>query len=362
MPALDANDPANWRRCCALLLGAAAAALGLVAAVNATMDPFQQYRLATSHEPRFYALHHRFINPGIATHAAYETALIGSSIMESTPNDVIAAACGGPAVNLSMPAISAAEIRTMLRTVFRTHAPRRVIVVLDFNAFAGLPDERQDSAGPLPSYMYDGNVLNDLPYLLSGTVLRKSISILLGRHDEPFRTDANAPWFWADRMHFGREEVLRGLDVAHLNARFRQPARTLAGMQASFEHNIVPLLRDHPETRFDLVWPPYSMLVWLDFAQRDQLDVTLAFKRYVVEVSHALGNTSVVDLQAHAEITTDLDRYMDIYHFGPAVNRWIIERVCAGEDRVDPAGVDAYERRLREEVARYKAPTARAVQ
>jgi len=351
-----------WRRWCILVLAATGTVLGLVAAVNATVDPFQQYRLASSYPPRFYALHHRWINPGIAMHATYDTALVGSSIMESTPNDVIAGACGGPAVNLSMPAISAAEIRTMLDTVFRTHAPRRVIVVLDFNAFAGTPDERQESAGPLPSYLYDGNVLNDLPYLLSGTVLRKSISILLGRQDEPFRTDANAPWYWADRMHFGRDEVLRGLDLAHLNARFSQPPRTLAGMEASFEHNILPILRDHPRTHFDLVWPPYSMLVWMDFAQRGQLDVTFSFKRLVVAATHALANTSVVDLQMHDEITTDLDQYMDIYHFAPAVNRWIIERVCAGHDRVDPASIAADEHRLREELARYVPPTPRAGQ
>jgi hypothetical protein len=104
------------------------------------------------------------------------------------------------------------------------------------------------------------------------------------------------------------------------------------------------------------------MLAWADFAQRDQLDVTLAFKRYVVEVSDALPNTGVVDLQGHDEITTDLDQYMDIYHFGPAVNRWIIERVCAGEDRVGPASVDVYERHLREVLARYHPPAPRAGQ
>ena len=352
----------RWRRWCAVVLAATAAALGVVAAVNATVDPFQQYHLASVRPPRFYALHHRWINPGIAKHAAYETALIGSSIMESTPNDLIARACGGPAVNLSMPAISAAEIRTMLDTVFAALAPRRVVVVLDFNAFAGGPDERQDSAGPMPAYLYDRNVGNDLPYLLSGTVLRKSIADLLGRDGEPFRTDANAPWYWADRMRFGRDEVLRGLDLANLNARFRQPARTAAGMRASFEHNVLPLLRAHPETEFDLVWPPYSMLAWMDVSQRGQLDVTLDFKRYAVTAVEGIANVQVVDLQAHGEITTNLDLYMDIYHFAPTVNRWLVERTCAGSDRVDGTRVESFARRLREQLAAWNPPAARVAQ
>ena len=351
----------HWRRWCAAVLAAASAMLAVVAAINWVVDPFQQYRLDVR-APRFYALHHRFINPGIAKHATYDSALVGSSIMESTRNDWIAGACGGPAVNLSMPAISASEIRTLLGTVLAARTPRRIVVVLDFNAFAGAVDERQESAGAFPAYLYDRNPLNDLPYLLSGTVLAKSFAILTGRSNEAFRTDASAPWFWGDRFRFSRDEVLRGLDPADINARFRQPARTLEGMQRSFEHNIVPVLASHPQTRFDLVWPPYSMFVWRDFAQRAQLDVTLAFKRYVVDAVAALPNVSVVDLQTHTEITTNLDLYMDIYHFAPQVDRWIIDRTCAGHDRVDAASAQDAERRLREALAAWQPPAARASQ
>jgi len=361
-PAGSGRASPHWRRWCAAVLATTVAALGIVAAVNAAVDPFQQYRLASAYAPRFYALHHRWINPGIAKHAAYDTVLIGSSIMESTRNDWLASACGGPAVNLSMPAISAAEIRTLLDTVFAVREPRRIILVLDFNAFAGAPDERQESAGPLPAFLYDRDLLNDLPYLLSGTVLRKSIAILAGRADEPFRTDVDAPWFWGDRFRFAQAEVLRGLDPDNINARFQQPARTLAGMQRSFEQNIAPVLGRHPRTHFDLVWPPYSMFVWRDFAQRAQLDVTLAFKRYVADAVAKTGNASVVDLQTHSEITTDLDLYMDIYHFAPKVDRWMIERTCAGLDRVDAAGAVAAERRLRAVLAAWHPPVAQKPQ
>jgi hypothetical protein len=361
-PATSAPPGNHWRRWCASVLGVTLAALVTVAAVNAIVDPFQQYRLATTYTPRFYALHHRWINPGIAKRAAYDTVLVGSSIMESTRNDWIATACGGPAVNLSMPAISAAEIRTLLDTVFAVREPRRIVLVLDFNAFSGAPDERQDSAGPLPAFLYDRNPFNDLPYLLSGTVLRKSIAILAGRDDEPFRTDADAPWFWGDRFRFAQSEVLRGLDPGNINARFQQPARTLAGMRRSFERNIAPALARHPATHFDLVWPPYSMFVWRDFAQRAQLDVTLDFKRYVAEAVQPMKNVGIVDLQTHAEITTDLDLYMDIYHFAPQVDRWVIERTCAGLDRVDSTTAAAAERHLRDALAAWHPPVGQTAQ
>jgi hypothetical protein len=119
---------------------------------------------------------------------------------------------------------------------------------------------------------------------------------------------------------------------------------------------VLPLLRTHPQTRFDLVWPPYSMLVWLDFAQRGQLDVTFEFKRYVAHAVNALPNVKIADLQGHAEITEDLDRYRDLYHFAPDVNRWIVARTCAGQDREDAGSVERFERELRAELARWKPP------
>jgi hypothetical protein len=146
--------------------------------------------------------------------------------------------------------------------------------------------------------------------------------------------------------------VLRGLDLEHLNARYQQPQRTFPGMRASFDHNLLPLLRAHPETEFDLVWPPYSVLVWLDFAQRDQLDVTLQFKRYVAEVAATMPNVRVIDLQAERAITHDLERYDDIYHFDPAVNELLVDAACKGRWQVDATSVAEIERKLRDQVAR----------
>jgi hypothetical protein len=226
-----------------------------------------------------------------------------------------------------------------------------VIAVLDFNEFSGGMDERQDVAGPLPRYLYDRNPFNDLPYLLSRDVLVKAWRIVSGDTSEKFTSDPNAAWFWSNVKRFGRDEVLRGLDLAHLNERYGQPQRTIEGMRASFEYNLLPLFRSHPQTEFDVVWPPYSILVWVDFAQRGQLEITLQFKRYLAETTRTLSNVHLIDLQAERAITHDLGRYTDLYHFDPAINEWLIESACNGRDRVSASNIDVYERQMRQQVA-----------
>ena len=110
--------PAAERASARWLAGVLLGVLSCVVAAGAFVvwvDPFQQYHLASSFPPRFYFLHHRYVDPGLAKNQAYDTVVSGSSIMENTRNDSVAKSCGGSAVNLSMPAMSA-SIRAVSRS------------------------------------------------------------------------------------------------------------------------------------------------------------------------------------------------------------------------------------------------------
>jgi len=335
------------RRWFAASLGVAVAVMAAIAAFNAWVDPFQHYRIPGPYPARFYTSLHRYIAPGLAKNAAFDTLLSGSSIVENTKNSVIGRACGGTGLNVAMPALTASEQALIVRTALAAKPLARAILILDFNAFSGAPDERNPLAGPLPRYLYDRNPWNDFPYLLSWGMLAKSWRIVANDRSERFRTDADAPWWWAGEKRFARDEVVQRLDPRDLNAQFQQPPRKLAGMQESFRRNLLPLFVAHPHTQFVLVWPPYSIVVWADFVARRQLDLSLEFKRWVYGTTRGLSNVRVVDLQGVAEITHDLDRYTDLYHFDPAVNEWLIAEACGERHRVHDDTVDALDAALR---------------
>ena len=323
-------------------LGVAVAALVAIAGFNAYVDPFQQYRIPGPYPARYYTSLHRYIAPGLVKNATYDTLLSGSSIVENTRNSAILRACKGAGLNVAMPALTAREQALLVSTALAAKPLARAILVLDFNEFSGAPDERNPLAGPIPLYFYDRNPLNDFPYLLSWGVLVKSLRIVQGDRSDRFRTDADAPWWWAGERRFGRDEVVKKLDPRNLNAQFQQPPRELAGMEESFRRNLRPMFISYPRTEFVLVWPPYSIVAWADFVQRRQLDLTLDFKRWVFETTRGLPNVRVIDLQAVAEITHDLDRYTDLYHFAPSVNDWLVEEACGERFRVREDNVDAF--------------------
>jgi hypothetical protein len=119
-------------------------------------------------------------------------------------------------------------------------------------------------------------------------------------------------------------------------------------MMKSFDANLLPLVRDHPDVRFIFVWPPYSILVWADFTQRRQVDVSLDFKRRFVEALANYPNVRMHDFQERTDWITGLDEYADIYHFSPRISSSIITEIAADHERLTLENVDERNRRLRE--------------
>jgi hypothetical protein len=151
---------------------------------------------------------------------------------------------------------------------------------------------------------------------------------------------------------------LEGLDPNNLNAKYQQPQRDIAGMEDSFEQNLLPLFESNPGVEFDIVWPPYSILVWLDFEQRHQLDLTLQFKRYVWETTRALRNVHVVDIESVRSTTHDLDLYTDAYHYAPVVNNFVVRAACAREYLVNQGNIDSLDKELRAQVSAFDLRSA----
>ena len=129
-------------------------------------------------------------------------------------------------------------------------------------------------------------------------------------------------------------------------------------MQESFRRNLLPLFPAYPHTEFDLVWPPYSIVVWADFVQRGQLDVSLDFKRWVFEATRGLRQCPRRSTSRVCEaITHDLDRYTDLYHFAPAVNEWLVAEACGERYRVRADNVGTLEGELRRQAEAFDPTT-----
>src|SRR5690606_21886931 len=136
------------------VLAVALAFAALVMGFNAWVDPFQQYRLPTRFEPRFYPAWQRFQNPGLARHHDCARGSSGSSVMENVLPADVDAMLGGRSINLAVSARTAYDAGQRLRVALRTGKPRHVLMTIDYNAFSGDPDG-SGFTEPFPHYLYD---------------------------------------------------------------------------------------------------------------------------------------------------------------------------------------------------------------
>jgi len=328
-------------------LGGAAALLAIAGGIVYTVDPFQQYRVPSRFEARFYRPYQRYENPGVARNYDYDRAIVASSFFENISGSEVDRAFGyGKTMNLCTSAMTGYDARKLLETALSTGKVKEVIYNVDYNSFSGAPD-RVGYGDKLPLYLYDKAHWNDYPYVLSLVSLRKSFDIVFHRADIGYRNDRDTPWYWADTAVFGARHVVDGLDPKDINHRFPQPMRTMDGMMASFEANVVPLVRDHPGTRFTFVWPPYSIIVWVDFVQRRQLELSLDFRKRFVDILSKYPNVRIYDFQERTDWIADLDNYRDIYHFAPKISSQLVKDIAADRDRITPQNVDERNAELR---------------
>ncbi len=330
-------------------LGLCATLLAAVAAFNAWVDPFQQYRAATPGTASYPRALQRYINPGLAKNADYNFVITGSSLMENFSLNDVNQRCGMKSINLATSAISAFEQRKILETALTHRNVKRVLMTLDYNSFAVAPDKSlPEITDALPLYLYDRNPFNDVRYVLSRDVTHRSFAKLRGAH----AGDGDQAWRWDHETTFGRKKALTGIDAANINKNFKQGQRNLTSMLASFDENMIGLIAANPNTEFNVVFPPYSIVVWADFEQRDQVNVSLEFKREVFQRLAHFPNARVFDMQWDARITHNLDLYTDIYHFHPSVNLQMLSLLCANESQfqMTEASTPAFIARLREQV------------
>src|SRR4029077_12404955 len=93
-----------------------------------------------------------------------------------------------------------------------------------------------------------------------------------------------------------------------------------------FERDAVGLISRHPDVRFDIYLPPYSILQWV--AMRDISPATLAsvydFSAYLCRRLVAFPNVRLYDFRSLREVTHDLNNYSDVIYHSPAIDLAIL--------------------------------------
>ncbi len=313
--------------CCAGLLL-------IVGLINLLIDPLHFY-----HRPFWpggFVKNQPFQNPGLAKNYPYDSVIIGTSHTENFRPAHINDALGWQTLRLSMSGSTAHEQWHILSKALETGQVRNVLWGIDFESFAA---GAQVVRPGFPFHLYHERWDTPLKYLFSTDTLNYSWRSVRGKD----RRDLATLGYWSDDFTFGKDRVLAAwqhMQAATDHASHAELHRLghldVDALRESIRGNLTTVVRENPQVRFCLFFPPYSVLAALnDFTISSTLHRDrIWFQHAVVRAVADFANCEVYDFQQAVEVTHSLDNYKDLTHYSGRINDFIVESIARGDYRV----------------------------
>lgn len=319
------------------LFGVIFAGLLVVAGITAYIDPFFHYHAPLNWFP--YVVDDQVdMNPGLAVHMDYDSVLLGSSMTVSFDTSWFMDDLGLKTQKLSYNGAYPKEQSIIMEKVFdaKGDSIKQVFLGIDELNYSG---DINQTKYPMTEYLYDDNPFNDIKYLLNKDVVLNYI--LKPMVDTTDRTDWNRIYpMWWQPMHYNLANVRLYYVPADEVIDTTPVEDYISGIEANLDSNILPYIENHPETKFTIFYPPYSILYWYDAKRQGQIDTIVKKYDYMTRRLLAYDNVEVYFFQNREEIITDFYNYADYTHYSPEVCHYIVDCFAAGEHRVTLDNLD----------------------
>lgn len=309
------------------LLAACAVLLAACAAVVYFVDPCLYYRIPEDWDPVLFS--ERYQAAGLAKNVPADTVLMGTSLAANYRRSEIAETFGTTAVRITIPDGYLSEFDKTMDVLFRSQDPQRVIFGLDANI---LVRDESGLTSAMPDYLYNGNPFDDVKYLINKDTLYYSAYVLMANRwdeadtlDEGFTWDGDVWWNHATALaNYTRPEIVQ--ETVAADAYLRHASDNLDVVEG--------WITAHPETEFDIFFPPYSILFWDKTARLGETEAVFAALDLACERLLQYDNVRLYNFLMDPDIVLDLDNYCDYVHHSGAVCTQVLAKMVAGECRM----------------------------
>ncbi len=323
-----------YKKCFFGLLGMMLAALLLIAGLVVYVDPFFHYHSPLPGFP--YLVDNQLSqNPGMAQNMDYNGCIIGSSMTVNFDTDDFKELLGYDTLKLSYSGAYPKDDYNILSIVFDgdTHARKTrpmgaVFFALDIPTMTA---DTMETKYPLPEYLYDSNILNDVKYVLNKDVLFQYILRPLIQGEGSDLSEIYKSW-WTPEF-YNINYVMYTYEEPEKAEQVYTEEDVLPTTKANLEQNIIPFVRDNPDTQFYFFFPPYSILYWHNLQQENFYDAAFAQYQYVADELLKYDNVNLFYFQTMDEVT-DLNNYADYSHYKPEINRYMVRCFADGTHQI----------------------------
>ena len=317
----------------------------LTGALVVVIDPFYHY-----HKPLFglkkVLTEKEYQCIGSIKHFDYDAVIAGSSVAENYNNAWFDERFNCTSIKAIRSYGATADLCYFVDEAFKDHELKYVFYNLDPSALKAETYTTFEETG-CPMYLYDDNPINDVEYIFNKDVIFERIPYniaqsFIGDYDE------GTSYNWGQWKEFNLA-MCTGLYLRHPNVADMKDAHIyddkLEGNLSLIEEQIT----SHPETKFYIFFPPYSMLWWDNTYREGETEFYLyAMETAIIRLS-SYDNVEMSFFMKDRDVITNLDsNYMDTLHFSPDINLYICEKLLDGSRQVSADNCQATINNMRE--------------
>lgn len=300
------------------------------------MDPFYVYHAPLGgQETVLYDRDYQM--PGTIRNFKYDTVILGSSVAENFDSEYVDEYYNANTIKIIRASGSVADLLYYMNAAHDENKIKQVFWCLDIFALTSSTQTTFQNNEEL-NYLHTKSPLDDITYLYNKDILMEEIPLSLAYSVMDINTGGQA-YYWAADKDFSAAGAMR----AYSKSEGITTDVDYSAEEELLQENIALVLREieeHPDTEYIIMFPPYSMM-WWDCGYVNGIgDLYLEVLEETLPVLCTLDNAKVYFFQDERDIVCNLDNYMDMIHYSPDINQYMLECVVKEERRVTSDNVE----------------------
>jgi hypothetical protein len=351
-----------WKKSSLKILAIVIIVILILMGLNWFVDPFMKFRVNEKLKYFYTYADERYIDSGIAKHMDYDTAVVGTSMVENFSITDVDKVMNVKSVKLPFSGGSGQEFNILLQHLLSQDKANTIIYGLDYFSYKNMvkDDGFKMSEPPFPREMYDDGILSNLKYLISYNTLKQTFNVLQNSYYRQTSKSYQRAFCWYQDCHFNEEAVQnfwKERNETDRKNKYDKKDFNFLALKKNFDAHTLSVINTHKDIHFIIFLPPYSYLSWKHSHETGSLDNIIKFQEYVLKTLVQYGNVKVYDFQQEPFIY-DLSNYKDLYHYSEKINHLILERIQANKNLVNRQNLDEHMKQLHNESIKWKKTSA----
>lgn len=306
-----------------------------------TVDPFFHYHMPWfGMKPVVNDEIHQ--NPGLADHATYDSIIIGSSMSENFDAKWFNEAYDIQTLKLNYSGSTSENLRISVEIAQKAKSNRLKYVFGNIDLIV-LTRDFSETRFPLPQYLYDDYIYNDVYYLLNKDVLFGNVWTMWngnkGGNVEPL--EKAYMWYGTYKDDFSKEKVLNEIAIPDDIGYVEQKKPVISDNVIGAVRKIKKFVLDYPNTTFKFFYSPYSIAHWFNSYQYGDFFTDVSILEYSMRELLECENIELY-FPTDYEMITDLDSYKDTEHYDMEIQYQIFEEMRDGKNQLTKDNYQEY--------------------